>query len=252
MNAFILAWQFLTILPLTKKGEKGDPRNFGRSMAYFPAIGLILGLILWGTAQVFTGFFPEAVADGLVISLLVILTGAFHLDGLADTLDGLAFGRSPESRLQIMKEHPIGSFGVVGLIVALGLKFTAYHSLPADWAGTAFILALMLGRGSMVQVLYRSPYARPEGGLGKIFKEHLGKRELIISTATSLAFSLFFFRVWGFFLWLATVIFSGWLEIYFKKKIGGVTGDILGTANELNETLTLLLLSGMLNSGMLS
>jgi adenosylcobinamide-GDP ribazoletransferase len=249
VNSFILAWQFLTILPWPKSRDRGDPRDFGRSMAYFPAVGFILGVILWGGGRVFGALFPQAVADGLVIFLLVILTGAFHLDGLADTLDGLAFGRSPERRLQIMKEHAVGSFGVVGLILVLGLKYTAYHSLPAAWAGPGITAALMLGRGSMVQVLSRSPYARPEGGLGKIFKEHLGTRELVVSGALSLVFSLFFFRIWGFFLWLATAFFSWGWGIYFRKKIGGVTGDVLGAASELNETLTLLLLSGLLSRG---
>ncbi len=221
-------------------------------MAYFPAIGLILGGILWGVGQVFRGIFPHAVADGLVICLLVLLTGAFHLDGLADTLDGLAFGRSPERRLQIMKEHSVGTFGAIGLILILGLKYLTYRSLPADWAGPALIAALMLGRGSMVQILYRSPYVRPEGGLGRTFKEHLGKWELIFAAATCRVFSLFAFRIGGIFLWMATALFSWCWEIYFKRKIGGVTGDTLGAANEINETLTLLLLSGMINRGIVS
>ncbi len=251
MNSFILAWQFLTILPWPRRAAKGDARDFSRSMSYFPAVGLVLGGILWGASWLFRGFFPEAIADGLVIALLVIMTGAFHLDGLADTLDGLAFGRSPEARLKIMKEHAVGSFGVVGLILVLGLKYAAYHSLPAEEAGAACIAALALGRGSMVQILYRSPYARPEGGLGKLFKERLGKREWLISSATSLALSVAFFRVRGILLWLAASLFSWGMEIYFKRKIGGVTGDILGAANELNETLAFLLLSGLLNRGIL-
>lgn len=197
MNAFFLAWEFLTILPLKKAGAGLDSRLFSRSMAYYPAVGFLLGAILWGAGWIFNGILPRPVADGLIIVLLVILTGAFHLDGLADTLDAMAFGKSREKRLQIMKEHHAGTFGVVGLILALGFKYAAFHSLPAEWAPKAILVALILGRSSMVQVLYLSPYARAEGGLGAIFKKNLGKREVALSAASALVCSLIFFGGWG-------------------------------------------------------
>ena len=118
MNAFILAWQFLTILPLKKTGENTGPRIFGQSMAYYPAVGFLLGMILWGAGWIGSAIFPRPVIDGLVISFLVVLTGAFHLDGLADTLDGLAFGKSPEKRLQIAAATVIVSGEVHGNISA--------------------------------------------------------------------------------------------------------------------------------------
>jgi adenosylcobinamide-GDP ribazoletransferase len=214
-------------------------------MAFYPLIGLLLGLLLWAAHWAFSPVFSRPLGDGLVLLLLVLLTGAFHLDGLADTLDGMAYGKSAQDRLAIMKDHRVGTFGVVGLILILGIKFLALNSLPEDVAGRSLAAALILGRWSMVQLIYRSPYARPEGGLGKVFKENLGKREMIVATATSLLFSILLLRSWGALLWLIIGVFTLGIQVFFRKKIGGVTGDVLGAADEVNEALALLILAGI-------
>jgi adenosylcobinamide-GDP ribazoletransferase len=247
MNSFLLAWHFLTILPGRKNDQDIDPRSLGRSMAFYPVIGLLLGLILWAAQWLFSFTFPRTLADGLVVLLLVLLTGAFHLDGLADTCDGLAAGKTPEERLTIMKDHRVGTFGVAGLILILGLKFLALESLPDRAAGKTLLVALILSRWSMVQLTYRAQYARKEGGLGLPFKENLTKREMVWSSAISLVLSFFFYRFWGMLLWLGVGVFTLLLQKFFEKKIGGITGDILGAANEMNEVLVLILTSGMLH-----
>ena len=245
MSSFSLAWQFLTILPWRKRGEECTPQLLGRSMAYYPIIGLLLGFILWVAHRALSLFLPRALCDGLAILMLVILTGALHLDGLADTLDGLAAGKAPEERLRIMKDHQVGTFGAVGLILVLGLKFLALYSLPTQDVGKALLVALTLSRWSMVQLTYRAPYARREGGLGLAFKENLKKREMVIATVISLAVSLFFLRFWGAILWLGMGVVTLLFQSFFKKKIGGITGDILGAANETNEVFALILICGM-------
>ena len=245
MKTFFLAWEFLTILPGIKSEGQVSSAQLSRSMAFFPAVGFLLGLVLWAAYLAVTLAFPRFLADGLILLLLVILTGAFHLDGLADTLDGLAFGKSPEDRLRIMKDHRVGTFGVVGLIMILGVKYAALHALSARTAPLALWTALILSRGAMVQLLYYAPYARAEGGLGRPFKEGLGKREVVVAWITSLALSFIFFRFRGVILWLVAVIFTLWLQKFFAVKIGGVTGDVLGASNEANEVLTLIVISGM-------
>ena len=250
MSSFSLAWQFLTILPWRKSEQECSPQLLGRSMAYYPAIGLLLGFILWAAHFALSLFLPRALGDGLILLILVILTGALHLDGLADTLDGLAAGKAPEERLRIMKDHRVGTFGVVGLILVFGLKFLALHSLLTQDVGKALIVALTLSRGSMVQLTYRAPYGRREGGLGLPFKENLKKREMVIATVTSLAVSFFVWRFWGALLWLGVGISTLLFQSFFEKKIGGITGDILGAANETNEVLALILICGMLRIGL--
>jgi adenosylcobinamide-GDP ribazoletransferase len=149
-----------------------------------------------------------------------------------------------------MKDHRVGTFGVVGLILVLGLKFLALHSLLTQDVGKALIVALTLSRGSMVQLTYRAPYARREGGLGLPFKENLKKREMVIATVTSLAVSFFVWRFWGALLWLVVGVSTLLFQSFFEKKIGGITGDILGAANETNEVLALILICGMLRIGL--
>jgi adenosylcobinamide-GDP ribazoletransferase len=219
-------------------------------MAYYPAIGILLGFILWAAHWALSLFLPRALGDGLVLLILVILTGALHLDGLADTLDGLAAGKAPEERLRIMKDHRVGTFGAVGLILVLGLKFLALHSLLTQDVGKALLVALTLSRWSMVQLTYRAPYARREGGLGLPFKENLKKKEMVIATVISLAVSLFFLRFWGAILWLGVGVVTLLFQSFFEKKIGGITGDILGAANETNEVFALILICGMLRVGL--
>ncbi len=245
MTSFLLAWQFLTILPGGKSHPDISPRDLGRSMSCYPLVGLMLGVILWAAYGLFSHIFPRTLCDGLVILLLVIITGALHLDGLADTLDGMAAGKSAGERLQIMRDHRVGTFGAVGLILILGVKFLALNSLPEEIIGKTLLVALVLSRWSMVQLTYRTPYARPEGGLGKIFKENVRKREMLIATAFSLVAAVFLLRLWGLVLWLAVGVSALGIQLFFEKKIGGVTGDILGAANEIHEILVLLMVAGI-------
>lgn len=248
MSSFFLAWQFLTILPGMKSDREITPQLLGRSMAFYPIIGLLLGIILWAAHRIFSSALPRTLCDGLIILLLALLTGALHLDGLADTLDGLAGGKAREERLQIMKDHRVGTFGVVGLMLILGIKFLALNSLPGDAVAKALGMALILSRWSMVQLTYLAPYARREGGLGLAFKNNVKKREMAIASTTSLALSLFFYRFWGAILWLIIGVFTLFIQAFFEKKIGGVTGDVLGASNETNEALTLILISGMIHT----
>ena len=245
MTSFFLAWQFLTILPGWRSEQEVSPPLLGRSTAFYPLVGLLLGLILWAAYWVFSLAFSRTVCDGLVLLVLVLITGAFHLDGMADTLDGMAAGKSSEERLLIMKDHRVGTFGVVGLIMILGIKFLALNSLPDEILGKSLAAALVLSRWSMVQLIYRAPYARPEGGLGKVFKENVKRREMILATATSLILAVLLLRLWGALLWLIIGVFTLGIQALFKRKIGGVTGDVLGAANEVNEVLALLLISGI-------
>jgi len=183
--------------------------------------------------------------DGMVILFLTLLTGAIHLDGLADTLDGMAAGKTTEQKLQIMKDHRVGTFGVVGLTSVLGIKFLALNSLPEDIIGKSILVALVLSRWSMVQLLYRAPYARPEGGLGKAFKENLKRKQMVWAMTLSLILAAYLLRFWGAVLWLAVGVSTLGIQLFFQRKFGGVTGDVLGATNEANEVLVLLMINGI-------
>ena len=125
MNSFFLALRFLTIIPLGRRGEV-DPESVAAAGKYYPLVGLIIGGLSWSFYYGAHHFFPLPVSVGLLLIFGVILTGALHLDGLADCLDGLYGGTNQEERLRIMKDVHLGTMGVVGLILILGIKYLAF------------------------------------------------------------------------------------------------------------------------------
>jgi adenosylcobinamide-GDP ribazoletransferase len=145
MGGFLSAIQFLTIVPV--KSKNADEKNLGLSLLYFPAVGLILGLVLICIYHllVFLGFQPWAAAVILTVSLTLI-TGGLHLDGLADTLDALAGGRDREQMLQIMRDPHIGTMGVLGLLCAVLLKTVLVASLSAPALLKALPVMCVLSR----------------------------------------------------------------------------------------------------------
>jgi len=241
MKNFLQALSFLTILPVGRYAPP-EETNLARSMAFFPLVGLVIGLILSLGNYLFSLLFPQTLALWLTIGLLVFLTRGLHLDGFADTLDGLGSGGTKERMLEVMKDSRIGAFGVVGLIMLIGGKYLALDRIPGSAIYHFLILMTIMGRSSMVLVCYRSPYARPEGGLAKPFSDNLRLREMVFSSASTCVIA-FILQGWkGLLLFVAICLFSLGYRFFFIKKLGGITGDVLGAANELSELLCLLIL----------
>jgi adenosylcobinamide-GDP ribazoletransferase len=233
-----LALTFLTIFPYPRH-LISTPAELARSMVWFPLIGLFLGLFLWG-AYLGLGFiFPSIVASAMLLALLVVATGGLHLDGLADTLDGLGGGKTPEARLRIMKDSSLGTFGVLGLILILLLKFVLFLALTEKAELRALWLFPIVSRWSLVGLAYLSPYARPEGGLGEAMTSLVSGRHFLLATLSAVLFVLLAFRLRGL-LALGLIALSTWLAShYFNRRLGGITGDVLGAVNELHEVLAL-------------
>ena len=157
---FGLAWRLLTVIPLPLLPEAID-RPAGQAAAYFPLVGLILGLLLAAAGRLFSLLLPQEVAAGLVLTLWVGLTGMLHLDGFMDSCDGLLPPRDPSRRLEIMKDSRVGAFGVVGAILLLLLKFSSLSALPSHQAG--LVAVPVLARWAITWVMARYPLARAEG-----------------------------------------------------------------------------------------
>lgn len=241
MKDFLLAFSFLTILP-TGQMSPVNEKELARSMAFYPLVGLLIGLILALGHYLFSLFLPKSLVLWLVIGLLYLLTRGLHLDGFADTIDGLASGGTREKILEVMRDSRIGAFGVMGLILLIGAKYLALNHISDSYLSYSLMMMIVMGKNSMVLVCYRSAYARSSGGLGKPFTEHLGAREIAISLASAFAISLFLMGVKGIAIYLGVSLFSLGYRFFFKRRLGGVTGDILGAANELSELICLLLL----------
>ncbi len=241
MKNFIQAISFLTILPVGHP-SLSEEKELARAMAFFPLVGLMIGLILALGYYLLSFFLPRALVLWLTIGLLALLTRGLHLDGFADTTDGLGSGGSKEKILEVMRDSRIGAFGVMGLILLIGAKYLALDQISNLSIPFTLILMAVMGRNAMVLVCYRSPYARSEGGLAKPFVENLSAREVLISSALTLGIAFLLIGVKGIAVSFGIGLFSLGYRYFFIKKLGGVTGDVLGAANELAELLCLLLL----------
>jgi adenosylcobinamide-GDP ribazoletransferase len=235
-----LAISFLTILPVGRDIQ-ATPEQLGRSMGLFPAVGLLLGLGLCVANWLLEGLLPRAVLDCLLVLILIATTGALHLDGVADLIDGLAGGRDRESALEIMKDSRVGAVGAVGLIMLLLLKYLSLYHVPLELKNAALIFMPTAGRWMQLCLSCYAPYVRPEGGTGSSFVENVGQPEFLRGTATLIIASLVLFWVKGIFLVFLLGIATMLLLRYFEIRLGGITGDVLGAVTEIVEVLVLLL-----------
>ncbi len=239
MNTLPLALTFLTKLPWPWRGP-AENQDLARSMFWFPWVGALLGLIFWGAWAGLHRVLPMPAAAALLLTLTVWLTGGLHLDGLADTTDGLGGGHAPADRLRIMKDSRVGAFGVISLILILLLKFSLFLSLDGASAGDRVLLLYpVISRWAMVLLAYRSPYARPEGGLGQAMTLGVSRRVLAGASLSAGVVAVLILGGPGLGL-LAAAAGLVWLgSLYFQKSLGGITGDILGATNEIVEVLVL-------------
>jgi adenosylcobinamide-GDP ribazoletransferase len=240
MKEFFQALSFLTILPVGKYFPS-EEKELARSMAFYPLVGLVIGLILSLGYHLLSFLFPRPLVLWLTIGLLAFLTRGLHLDGLADTIDGLASGGTREKILEVMRDSRIGAFGVISIVLLIGAKYLALDQISNPYIPHSLISMAVMGRSSMVLVCYRSPYARPNEGLGKPFTENLGLFETAISSVLAFGIVLLFMGLKGILIFLGTGLFSIGYRFFFIKRLGGVTGDILGAANELTELLCILI-----------
>jgi adenosylcobinamide-GDP ribazoletransferase len=237
-----LALTFLTILPWPRPVVAG-PEELARSLIWFPWVGLLLGGLYAALGGLALRFWPPAGAAALLLTLTVLLTRGLHLDGLADTLDGLGGGRDRDSRLAVMKDSRLGAFGALGLVLALLLKGVFLAVLLAAGRFAAVLLFPAVSRAGMVLLAWLSPYARPEGGLGQAMTEGVTPRIVLGALGPVLLWGLMLAGLRGLVLLGAAAVVVLALSRLFTRLLGGITGDVLGAVNELVEILALALLS---------
>ncbi len=240
MRRFLIALRFLTIFPLGKV-EKVTAEEMASSMGYFPLVGLGLGIILVLGNYILSPLFPRSVVDVILLALLVVSTGALHLDGFADTLDGLAGGRTREEILAIMRDSRTGAVGVIGLIFLLLLKFFSLNSISLTLKVPALLLMPVIARWSLVLMSLFSRYSREGSGVGRCFPDFVGREQLWGATIFTLLASVIFLGWRGITIFILVALLTFLYTLYFNRKLRGVTGDIFGATNEINEVALLLL-----------
>lgn len=234
MLPFWIALQFLSSLPMSLPGMP-EPRELGRSLLFYPLVGLLFGLLLWLASLLLQGT-PAPLHAALLLTVWVLLSGALHLDGLADSADAWLGGFGDRERtLQIMKDPRSGPIAVVTLVLVLLLKFCALWVLVEQGIGAQLLLAPLIGRAAMLGLFLCTPYVRP-GGLGQALAEHLPRRAagwVLLGTA------LFCLVLGGGVVVLALAVFA-WLRHLMCRRLGGTTGDTAGALLELLELAVIL------------
>jgi adenosylcobinamide-GDP ribazoletransferase len=239
MNKLLFAFQFLTIFPLRMR-KAPDADVASGSTIFFPIVGLFLGLILVGLTKIFSYYeFDILLTCAILVVVLFLMTGGLHLDGVADTFDGLGSLKDKESILKIMRDSHIGTMGVLGLISVILLKVTILNSLESGILGSALILMCVISRWSMTLAIWMFPYAREEGK-GKEFFTGMNFIKALLALIVTLAIAFYVYRTVGIIMVFIAGIFVVLFGKFVKGKIGGITGDTLGAMNELTEVLVLL------------
>lgn len=237
MRKILIALSFLTIVPI--RIGRITEKDLAGSMVWFPAIGLFIGAVLVIVNKGAGLLFPPLIANLFVVTALVILTGALHLDGLADTLDGFYAGRTKKEILEIMRDSRIGVMGVVGIALVLLVKWAAFCEMPLLIKDRALLLAPTFGRWSLVLAALLCPYARETEGTGKPFANQVKASEFWLSTLFTLIASLILFKISGLILFLLVILLTIGLVQFAKKKISGMTGDLFGFLCEIVEVFVL-------------
>jgi adenosylcobinamide-GDP ribazoletransferase len=233
-QGLVTALRTLSVLPV----PGSDARDLARALPWFPLVGSLLGFMLWGLALGFD-FVSNGWSAGAAIAVVTgaaVLTRGFHLDGLADWADGFGGGRDKAGTLAIMKDPHMGAFGVVALVLVLMAKWAACSRLVETGSMSWIVPACIVSRLAVAELAVCLPYARKEGGTAGPFVEQALPVHRIAALAWALVLVLMSHGLAG-----AAVLFLGWvmcrlLGLWFLKRVGGVTGDLLGACCELVET----------------
>ncbi|MEK6659814.1 MAG: adenosylcobinamide-GDP ribazoletransferase [Campylobacterota bacterium] len=231
-----LAMSMLTTVPFFKIHNFYKGIN-GYAVMFYPLVGFILGAILWGIYSLLSPYIASTHLGVIIFALWILLTGALHLDGFSDTVDGLY---APKARaLEVMKDSHVGGMGMIISVSFLILKastlahFGAFYLLP---------LVLLLSRLNAVLAIYFYPYIS-QNGMGTLAKEELTKPQMLIALFYSFLAVLFYNKL---LLLVSALLVLFVIKSFFIKRYGGFTGDIYGFTIEVSELILLnLLLFGL-------
>lgn len=237
MKSLILIMQFLTKLPLPIEID-ADEKDFTKGIIWFPTVGFIIGLLSLGVFKVSLVFANSFVAIVLVVAFEIFITGGLHLDGLADTFDGLYSYRDKEKMLEIMKDSRVGTNGVLILVMDILLKIALLTALTETQIVMAIILMPIASRFCGVILAKYSKYAR-EKGMGGFF---IGKvSNLYMALAMLMTLVYFMINIQAAVILPIMIVLTFTFRNHVYRKIDGITGDVLGAWIEMSELLFLMI-----------
>ena len=247
MSSLLAAVRLLTVIPVAG-GRGADEAAIARSPVFFPVVGLAIGGALGGLDYGLTRILPDGVSAALVIASGIALTGALHLDGLADAADGLLGGKTPARRLEIVRDSSIGTFGATVIGSSMLVQWAAIAALVSPTRVPAIVVAPLVGRTAALLLVRSFPYAR-EQGLGSGYSG-MGWVAVIFGFLFAIAATFVLLGPWGLAAIgaaLATVWGLGWWAA--KRLGGGLTGDVYGAASEIAEVVALAVATALVEGG---
>ncbi len=246
MSGFRTALAFLTRLPGGRHPEDG--KELTASVPWFGVVGLVIGAlgagVFWLAHQLDLGPSIPAVA---ALTVTALATGGFHEDGLADSFDALAGGWTVEDRLRILKDSRHGTFGVLALVLITAWKFGALQSLDATDGALAMLVAHTMGRSGAVALMGTFPSAR-NVGLGADYTRDLRALPTAAGVAVGIVSSVAVYGVWAPVIVVPALVGAALVGWWALRKINGVTGDLLGAAEQVAEALVLVAAVWLANS----
>ena len=244
MRIFILTLQFLTRIPINAD-LKSTEEDFSKGVIYFPIVGLIIGafnlMMLIAASKLLGGIFPA------VCCLLAgtAITGGLHVDGLADTCDGIFSSRTREKMLEIMRDSRIGSNGTIAIVFDYLLRLSLLAMLTGKGLHLAVLLSPVAAKTLMVLLMKISVYARTGQGLGGLYLKKQPITATILAAVIGLGIISGFMGIWGVVAFGICTAVCFLYRSFIYSKLQGMTGDTLGAANELLEVSFLLIMAAM-------
>jgi adenosylcobinamide-GDP ribazoletransferase len=245
LQLFFTALMFYTRIPCPA-WVSHDPVDLNLATRYFPLVGWIVGIFTWLILIVCQCLFPTHVSVVLSIAGGILMTGAFHEDGLADVCDGFGGGWTKEKILLIMKDSRVGTYGVVGLILVLLIKcyaITELSSYSIYLIGLMLVTANTLSRMTAVYIIFTAPYAREhEDSKAKPIAKQMQVEDFLIAACWAILplGLLVYYQVAFFFIIIPVLPVTIYLRRYYTKWIGGYTGDCLGATQQITEIVIYL------------
>ena len=240
LSALLTAFQALTRIPVPSLRKAPDPATIARSAVFYPLVGAVIGLAGWGFHSLLDDYVPRAILMLGVLVLWAFLTGGLHEDGLADTFDGIGGRTTRDEILTVMKDSRIGTYGTLALVFVSLIRWQSLTLMPAAETAFALVMSQVFPRAGAVVLAWRAGPATP--GSGGALAESLRGSHVALTVVLAALLGI---------PWLGwqTAAAAGLcllvvlaLGVYFRRKIGGVTGDCLGTAVLLQEVAILLLI----------
>ncbi|RKY37586.1 MAG: adenosylcobinamide-GDP ribazoletransferase [Candidatus Omnitrophota bacterium] len=235
----LFAITFLTIVPVPTS-KKNENIALAQAMSFFPLVGFLIGSCCYGLCKVSAVFNSALLSAVLIQGFCLWITGALHIEGLVDTIDGFSAGPDQKTILRVMKDKHCGAKGaaISGFLLLAKVVLIAECVRCVQFKG--IMLMPVFSRWVMVNCAVFCQYARDNVGLGKVFVDNAGIREFLFASITTIFLGWLFLPEHFISLMIFYALFAGSAVVYLTHKLRGITGDVLGALNELSWIVGLL------------